>query len=116
MEALNPEIKSEQVQQPELLEPNDSRAAPPALLRLLLNVKTGVCYSRAPGLVWFWMGCVKLSMVHLDEYTVCVTLSYLDGAAAVSQSVSQVHSQSGSQKVCAALQLQNESVKSIDLI
>lgn len=46
MEALNPEIKSEQVQQPELLEPNDSRAAPPPLLllllrlRLLLNVKT----------------------------------------------------------------------------
>lgn len=34
MEALNPEIKSEQVQQPELLEPNGNGAAlPPLLLR-----------------------------------------------------------------------------------
>lgn len=60
MEALNPEIKSEQVQQPELLEPNGSGAALPPLLLLLLNVKTQL--SRPLGSVWIRMLCVKLNM------------------------------------------------------
>lgn len=42
MEALNPEIKSEQVQQPELLEPNGSGAALAAAAATTAECKDGV--------------------------------------------------------------------------